>query len=197
MEGARTERQRVVNVKKCEAMQETLDALEQERDVLRNKIQLLEKDLEKAQKKLAENKREVEELDKQRTLVNRHLLRAAVVTGEHENQMKINVIAINNLEGELDGFKREVSEQTETIHRLERERDYYSHEATELAHVVSSRVDCIKRLDLSILEHKRRVGELEDSARSVHLAYESVVVEKQYSERTLRDIVVCKDKLSI
>lgn len=190
MEGARTERQRIANVKKCEAMQETLDALENERENLRTKIQLLEKDLEKAQRRLADSKKEVEELDKQRTVVNRNLQRAAAVTGEHENQMKINVIAINNLEGELDGFKREIVSQTTTIHRLERERDYYSHEATELSYTVASRVEFIKRLDLSILEHKRRVGELEDSAKSVQLAYEGVVVEKQYSERALRDVVV-------
>lgn len=190
MEGSRSEHQRIANVKKCEAMQETLEALEEEREALRVKIQLLEKDLEKAQKKLSVSKREVEELDKQRTLVNRNLQRAAVVTGEHEGQMKINVIAINNLEGELAGFRKEVAAQTATIQRFERERDYYSHEATELAHVVAARVDLIKRLDLSILEHKRRVGELEDSTRSVHLAYEAVLLEKEHNERTLRDVVV-------
>jgi chromosome segregation ATPase len=190
MEGARIERQRISNVKKCDAMQETLDALEQERENLRIKILILEKDLEKAQKKLEQSKREVEDLDKQRTAVNRNLQRAGVMTGEHENQMKINAIAINNLDGELEGFKREIVFQTDTVHRLERERDFYSHEATKLAHLVASRVDYIKRLDMSILEAKRGVAELEYTFKSHQQSYESVIVEKMYNERILRDAVV-------
>jgi chromosome segregation ATPase len=190
MEGLRAERQKLLNQRKCEILQDRLDGLELERERLKVKISELEKELERAQRRLEESRKEVEELDKQRTLVNRNLQRANALASEFDSNIKINAIAVGNLEGELDGFSREIVEQTDTIRRLERERDFYSHEATKLAHIVAARVDVMKRLDTNIFDHKKKLADLEISLKSQVQNYEAAVVEKQYYERALRETVV-------
>ena len=85
-------------------LQQALATLENERENLKNKIASLEKDLDGAQKKLEENKRRVEELDKERGFVNRNLKRATAVTSEHANQAKTHEVAVRNLEVQMNMF---------------------------------------------------------------------------------------------
>ena len=79
-------------------LKQGMAALEIEREQLKSKVATLEKDLDRAQKELEQNKRRVDALDKQRTVLNRHLKRAAVLTSEHETQSAQHQSAVNDVE---------------------------------------------------------------------------------------------------
>lgn len=180
-------RLRNTHMKRCAVLQERLDALESDRDSLKQKISDLERELEAAQKKLEENRKRVEELDKKRTVVNRNLTRAKALASEHDNQLKVHLVATNNLEREMEGYKREITAQTETIHRLERERDFYSHEATKLAHEFASRLEEVKKMDTIVFEFHKKIGELEGTIKTKQQEHDQSLVEKRFFEKLLRD----------
>jgi len=79
-------------------LESSLANLDAEKESLKEKTAILEKDLDAAQKKLEENRKRVDELQKERTFVNRNLRRAVSVTEEHENQAKIHALAVANLQ---------------------------------------------------------------------------------------------------
>jgi len=76
----------------------TIAELEAQREVLKAKLVVLERDLELAQKRLEENKRKIEELDKNRAAINRTLQRASAITNEHINHAITHEMAVKNLQ---------------------------------------------------------------------------------------------------
>lgn len=186
-EGMQAVRLRNTNLKRCAVLQQRLDSLEADREVLKQKIIDLELELEAAQKKLEENRKRVEELDKKRTVVNRNLTRAKTLASEHDNQLKVHLVATNNLEREMEGYKKEIVAQTDMILRLERERDYYSNEATKLAHEFAARLEEVKKMDTIVFEFQKKIGELEGSIKTKQQEFEQSLVEKRFFEKLLRD----------
>ncbi|CAG7833762.1 unnamed protein product [Allacma fusca] len=185
----RAMRQRSLNMKKVVTLQQALSTLELEREGLKSRITMLEKELEIAQKKIEEKKKKVEQLDKERSFVNRNLKRAAAVTSEHSNQAKTHEVAVGNLEQALHMYSLEINEQRTTIFHLEEERDFYSHEATKLAQQVSYKLNDIKKMDLAILEQKRKLAGLENQVKKLQQVFELARYDKEVFERTLHDTV--------
>ncbi|CAG7815765.1 unnamed protein product [Allacma fusca] len=183
----RATRQRSLNVKKVVTLQHALATLEIERESLKTKICILEKDLESAQKKLEGNKRRVEELDKERSFVNRNLKRAVAVSTEHANQAKTHEVAVRTIEKAVKLYSEEIADQKHTVYRLEKERDFYSHEATKLAQQVGLRLSDIKKLDIAIFHYKKKLGVIETQVKKTQQIYELAVYDRSVFERTLRD----------
>jgi len=73
---------------------------------------------------------------------------------------------------------------------LERERDNYAHEAMKLAHEVSQRLEEVKKLDLSIFEYRKRLGETEDQLKKIQQIYETAVYDRALLQRNLTETQV-------
>jgi chromosome segregation ATPase len=91
---------------------------------------------------------------------------------------------------ELAGYEKEIGQQQSCIARLERERDNYSHEALKLAHQVAIRLEEVKKLDMSIYEYRKKLGEIEGQLKKIQQIYETAVYDRQLLHRTLRDTQV-------
>ena len=95
-----------------------------------------------------------------------------------------------HVKAELSGYEKEIIAQQHCIARLEKERDNYSHEALKLAHQVAIRLEEVKKLDMSIFEYRKKLGEIENQLKKVQQIYETAVYERTLLHRSLRDTQV-------
>jgi hypothetical protein len=72
---------------------------------------------------------------------------------------------------------------------LEEERDFYSHEATKLAQQVAFKLNDIKKMDLAILQQKRKMAGQENQVKKLQQIFELARYDKDVFERTLHDTV--------
>lgn len=105
---------------------------EDEKELLKSKITTFERDLELARKEAERYKKEIEELTKERDQLNKNLSSANKNTEKQENLVKSHDQSIKHLEQEITNYKEEANKQRKLIFQLERERDRYISEASEL-----------------------------------------------------------------
>lgn len=105
---------------------------EDERELLKSKIVTFERELDLAKREAEKYKKEIEELTKERDQLNKNLSSANKNTEKQVNLVKSHDQSIKHLEQEITNYKEEAGKQRKLIFQLERERDRYISEASEL-----------------------------------------------------------------
>ena len=103
-----------------------------EKELLRNTIITLEKEVENAKKEQEKDKKAIEELTRERDLLNKNLTAASKNTIKQIDLIKTHDQSIKHLEQEIANYKEEATKQRKLITQLEKERDRYISEASEL-----------------------------------------------------------------
>ena len=102
---------------------------EKQREMLKNELQTTEKDIETLRVSLDSEHKKLDELLRERDLLNKLKTQA-----ENATQKQIDLVAINentrkNLEQELQAYKVEAQRQNKLIDQLKKEREKYVHES--------------------------------------------------------------------
>lgn len=90
------------------------------------------------------NKKTIDELSRERDIINKNLQKASSATLKQINLVRIQEQTKKTLEQDISMFKEEASKQRKIIYALERERDKYVSEATEIQDAVSQGLEEIK-----------------------------------------------------
>ena len=98
---------------------------EQEKEMLRSTIQTREKELEVAKKEQERDRKAIDELTRERDLLNKNLSMAAKNTDKQQGLIKTHDQSIKHLEQEISNYKDEAAKQRKIIFQLEKERDRY------------------------------------------------------------------------
>ncbi len=99
-------------------------------------IQLAE--LDQSKKQSEQDKKAIDELIRERDILNKNLLKAAGNTQKQLNLVKLHEQSKKNLEQEIQNYKEEAQKQRKIIYQLEKERDRYINEASDLTQKVCS-----------------------------------------------------------
>ncbi|OCT71229.1 hypothetical protein XELAEV_18034207mg [Xenopus laevis] len=187
--------------RKYRQMEEQKTEVEQQRETLKNQITGFERELESVKKQAELDKKAVEELVRERDMLNKNLLRSANATEKQQSLVKLHEQSKKNLEEEIQSYKEEAQKQRKIIYQLEKERDRYINEASDLTQKVLQHMEDIKVREMQIFDYKKKIAEAETKLKQQQNLYEAVRSDRNlYSKNLIEaqdEITEMKRKLKI
>jgi chromosome segregation ATPase len=140
-------------------------------------------------------------LIRERDLLNKNLIKAAGQNQKQLNLVRLHEQSKNNLEQEITQFRDEASKQRKIIYQLEKERDKYINEASELTQKVLQSMEDVKVREMQIFDSKKRIAESETRLKQQQNLYEACRADRNlYSKNLIEaqdEITEMKRKLKI
>ncbi|MEJ1276268.1 cilia and flagella associated protein 58 [Cricetulus griseus] len=99
--------------------------------------------VESSKKQAELDKKAMDELLRERDILNKNMLKAVSATQKQVDLVKLHEQAKRNLEEEIQNYKAEAQKQRKIIFQLEKERDRYINEASDLTQKVISERDIL------------------------------------------------------
>ena len=93
-------------------------------------------ELEASKKQAEADKKQIDGLVRERDLLHKEMLKAVSATTKQLSLVKLHEQSKKNLEQEIQNYKEEAQKQRKIIYQLEKERDRYINEASDLTQKV-------------------------------------------------------------
>jgi len=175
--------------------------LEQQKDTLRNTITGLEREVEMMKKQAEMDKKASDELVRERDILNKNYIKAVAATKKQVDMVKLHERGKKNLELEISNYRDEATKQRKIIYQLEKERDRYINEASDLTTKVLHHMEDIKIREMQIFDYKKTIAEAETKLKQQQNLYEAVRSDRNlYSKNLIEaqdEITEMKRKLKI
>lgn len=179
--------------RKLKSLEDSKLEVDKDKDILKTNIGSLEKAMEKMKKDAEQEHKTVDTLTKKRDLLNKELLKAVTMRQKHLNQVKLHEQNKKNLEQEISNHKEEAQKQRKLIYQLEKERDRYINEASDLTQKVLQLMEDVKMREMQIFDFKKKIAEAETKLKQQQNLYEAV-----RSDRNLysKHLIECQDEIT-
>ena len=151
---SKIKKQKEVISRKLTATEEMRSEADKNKENLKREIQRLEQEKDQALKQADIDKKQIEDLIRERDLLNKNLIKAAGQNQKQLNLVRLHEQSKNNLEQEITQFRDEASKQRKIIYQLEKERDKYINEASELTQKVLQSMEDVKGWFQSLFRQK-------------------------------------------
>lgn len=129
------------------------------------------------------------------------MLKAVSATQKQIDLVKLHEQAKRNLEEEIQNYKEEAQKQRKIIFQLEKERDRYINEASDLTQKVLMNMEDIKVREMQIFDYRKKIAESETKLKQQQNLYEAVRSDRNlYSKNLVEaqdEITEMKRKLKI
>ncbi|XP_068577374.1 cilia- and flagella-associated protein 58 [Cebidichthys violaceus] len=185
--------------KKFHQMEDQKADVDVQRETLRAQIAGLEKDLESSQKQVETDKKAIDELIRERDILNKNMIKAAQSTEKQQNLVKLLEQDKKTLEHEIGGYRQEAQKQRKIIQQLEKERDRYINETSNLMQKVLQKMSDVEVRETEIFDWRKKVTEAECKLKQQENLLESVVSERNLYGKNLieaqEDIAEMKRKM--
>nr|XP_055060546.1 cilia- and flagella-associated protein 58 [Misgurnus anguillicaudatus] len=166
-------------------MEEQKTEVEKQRDTLKNQISGLERAMEAAKTQTDTDKKAIDELVRERDILNKNMIKAARETEKQHTIVKIHEQSKKTLEQEILNYRDEAQKQRKIIFQLEKERDRYINEASDLTKKVLQNIEDIKVKEMQIFEYKKRIAEAETKLKQQQNLYEDIRTERNLFSKNL------------
>merc|ERR1712071_584300 len=145
--------------RRLQVIEEQKIDVEKERDSLRLRITSIEFDLEQKRKTAEADKKKQDDLVRERDILSKNLLKAASATEKQSGLVKLHESSKKSLEQEIQIYRDEATKQRKIIYQLEKERDRYINEASELTKRVMQHVEELKVREMNLFDYKKKIAE--------------------------------------
>ncbi|NWX27226.1 CFA58 protein, partial [Notiomystis cincta] len=174
------------------AEEQKIDA-EHEKNMLKNQIIRLEKELETAKKQAEIDKRTTDGLVRERDMLNQNLVKATNATQKQINLVKLHEQSKQNLETEIHNYKIEAQKQRKIIYQLEKERESFINEASELKEKVLLHMKDLEINQMQICDYEKEI-----QVQMFKLKQQQNLCETLRTERTLysKNLIEAKDEIA-
>merc|ERR1712151_1075751 len=167
-------------------------------ELLNNRLLKLQQDYDtqlSAAEQLAQevDQKAIDDLVRERDILNKNLLKAAGATKKQSGLVRLHEQAKKNLEQEIQNYKDEAQKQRKIIYQLEKERDRYINEASDLTQKVLQHMEDVKVREMQIFDYKKKIAEAETKLKQQQNLYEAV-----RSDRNLysKNLIECQDEIT-
>ncbi|NWX19361.1 CFA58 protein, partial [Aegotheles bennettii] len=174
------------------AEEQKVDA-EHERNTLKNQISGLERDLEAAKKQAEIDKKAIDELVRERDMLSKNLVKATNATQKQINFVKLHEQSKKNLEAEIQNYKNEAQKQRKIIYQLEKERDCFINETSELKQKVLQNMKDIEIREMQICDYEKKIEESVIKLKQQQNHCETVRTERNLYSKNL---IEAKDEIA-
>ena len=124
------------NDQKMIKQQDQIVDTDSEKKLILDTIITLEKEVEIGKKEQEKDKKTIEELTRERDLLNKNLTAASKNTIKQIDLIKTHDQTIKHLEQEIENYKEEATKQRKLIRQVEKERDLYIYKTSKLTEKV-------------------------------------------------------------
>merc|ERR1712136_312394 len=187
--------------RRLQLVEESKSEVEAQKETLRGQISGLERELEVMKKQAEMDKKTMDELVRERDILNKNCLKAANATQKQLNLVRLHEQSKKNLEQEIQNYKDEAQKQRKIIYQLEKERDRYINEASDLTQKVLLHMEDVKVREMQIFDFKKKIAEAETKLKQQQNLYEAVRSDRNlYSKNLIEaqdEITEMKRKLKI
>ncbi|KAF6019521.1 ccdc147 [Bugula neritina] len=159
--------------------------VEQSKETLKGNITALERELESARKQAEMDKKAIDDLVRERDILNKNMLKAGAATQKQQNLVKLHEQSKKTLEQEIQNYKEEAQKQRKIIYQLEKERDRYINEASDLTQKVLQHMEEVKVREMSIFDYKKKIAEAETKLKQQQNLYEAVRSDRNLYSKNL------------
>ncbi|KAL7390317.1 hypothetical protein ABVT39_018730 [Epinephelus coioides] len=175
--------------KKFHQMEDQKADVDVQRETLKAQIAGLEKDLESSQKQVETDRKAIEELIRERDILNKNMIKASLSTEKQQNLVKLLEQDKKTLEHEISGYRQEAQKQRKIIQQLEKERDRYINETSSLMQkagpAVQQKMSDVEVREREIFDWKKKVTEAECKLKQQENLLECVVSERNLYSKNL------------
>ncbi|XP_014739241.1 PREDICTED: cilia- and flagella-associated protein 58 [Sturnus vulgaris] len=174
------------------AEEQKVDA-EHEKSMLKNQIIRLEKELETAKKQAETDKRTTDGLVRERDMLNQSLIKATNATQKQIDLVKLHEQSKQNLEAEIQSYKIEAQKQRKIIYQLEKERESFINETSELKEKVLHHMKDLEIHQMQICDYEKEI-----QMQVIKLKQQQNLCETLRTERTLysKNLIEAKDEIA-
>ncbi|NWW36131.1 CFA58 protein, partial [Panurus biarmicus] len=174
------------------AEEQKVDA-EHEKNMLKNQIIRLEKELETAKKQAETDKRTIDGLVRERDMLNQNLIKATNATQKQIDLVKLHEQSKQNLEAEIQNYKIEAQKQRKIIYQLEKERESFIKETSELKEKVLHHMKDLEIHQIQICNFEKEI-----QVQVIKLKQQKNLCETLRAERTLysKNLIEAKDEIA-
>ncbi|NWW77365.1 CFA58 protein, partial [Climacteris rufus] len=193
LEISKLSKMRDVLQNKLRAAEEQKVDAEHEQNMLKNQITRLEKELETAKKQAEIDKRATDGLMRERDMLNQNLIKATNATQKQINLVKLHEQSKQNLEAEIQNYKIEAQKQRKIIYQLEKERESFINETSELKEKVLHHMKDLEIHQIQICDYEKEI-----QVHVVKLKQQQNLCETLRAERTLysKNLIEAKDEIA-
>ncbi|XP_056093105.1 cilia- and flagella-associated protein 58 [Rhinichthys klamathensis goyatoka] len=171
--------------RRLQLTQEQKVEVENQKETLRNQIIGLEREMEASKIQTDMDKKAIDELVREKGILNKNMIKAANETDKQQNYVKQYEQSMKTLEHEILNYRDEAQKQRKIIFKLEKERDCYINEASELKKKVFENMEDNKLKQMQIFEYEKRIAEAETRLKQQQNLYEDVRTERDLLSKNL------------
>ncbi|KAJ8317337.1 hypothetical protein KUTeg_005241 [Tegillarca granosa] len=171
--------------RKLRQVEDNKGEIEQSRETLKGQIIGLERELEATKKQAESEKKKNEDLIREKDILHKTVVKAAKNTEKQINLVKLHESSIKTLEQDIQNYKEEAQKQRKIIYQLEKERDRYINEASDLTQKVLSHMEDVKTREMEIFEYKKKIAEAETKLKQQQNLYEAVRSDRNLYSKNL------------
>ena len=158
---------------------------EKDREEAKLSIVALEDSLEAARTDHEKERRELDEVLRDRDILNKKLVLAAGHTQKQLDQVKVHENTRRNLELEISGYKAEAHKQRKQLFLLEKDGEKYGAEAAEASAKYTQALEEVKVREMSIIQLQKRISEGETKLKQQQALYEAVRSDRNLYSKNL------------
>uniref|UniRef100_A0A3Q3NR69 Cilia and flagella associated protein 58 n=1 Tax=Labrus bergylta TaxID=56723 RepID=A0A3Q3NR69_9LABR len=193
-EVAKQTKMREIIQKKFHQMEEQKADVDVQRETLKAQVTGLEKELESSKKQAEVDRKAIEELIRERDILNKNMITASQSTEKQQNLVKLLEQDKKTLEHEINGYRQEAQKQRKIIQQLEKERDRYINETSSLMQKVQQKMSDVEVRESEIFDWRKKVTEAECKLKQQENLLESVVAERNLYSKNLIEAQIAEIK---
>merc|ERR1719477_167136 len=159
MEISRLNKAREAIQRRLQQAEEGRSDVESQRDTLKIQIAGLEREVDALKKQAELDKKAADELTRERDLLNKNNTKQQTATKKQEDLVKLHERQKKHLDVEISQYRDEATKQRKLIYNLEKERDRYITEASNLTQKVLHSMEDIKVREMQIFDYKKTIAE--------------------------------------
>ncbi|NWV05628.1 CFA58 protein, partial [Ptilonorhynchus violaceus] len=193
LEISKLSKMREVIQNKLRAAEEQKVDAEHEKSMLKNQIIKLEKELDTAKKQAEIDKRATDGLVRERDMLNQNLIKATNATQKQISLVKLHEQSKQNLEAEIQNYKIEAQKQRKIIYQLEKERESFISETSELKEKVLHHMKDLEMHQIQICDYEKEI-----QVHGFKLKQQQNLCETLRAERILysKNLIEAKDEIA-
>ncbi|CAF3606221.1 unnamed protein product [Rotaria sp. Silwood1] len=164
--------------KNLQQVRDQIGGIEQQRERLRLTILSLEQEIMLYKKQKNENRQQFDTLIRERETLNKTCQKLITNNRKQIDQMKMVEQSKTTLEQDVKIYKEEVQKQQKIILQIEKERDRYINDASNLTNEVVLLMDEVKKRETESSGPKQKIKELQSQLKEVQKLNETMVFER-------------------
>ena len=137
-------------------MEEARKGVDVQRDELKAETIEMEGEIEKERKEREAESKSIDELVRERDILNKNLVKMSGSTAQIADMLKINENTKRNLEVEISAYRYTSGQQATSIKRLQAEKARYAAESADAQSKFAQAVDEVKAREITVLQLQKK-----------------------------------------